>query len=71
MTVGVNGAAGLLVTVLVLPVGALLLRGGVAGLRQLATDAELQSALVLTAVAATTATLITIVLGTPLAYLLA
>jgi molybdate/tungstate transport system permease protein len=71
MTVGVTGAAALLVAVLVLPVGALLLRGGVAGLRQLTTDVELQRALVLTAAAATTATLITMVLGTPLAYLLA
>lgn len=71
LTFGVGGAAALLVAVLVLPVGVLLLRGGVAGVQQLTTDTELQHALVLTAVAATTATILTMLLGTPLAYLLA
>ncbi|CAN5278898.1 tungstate ABC transporter permease WtpB [soil metagenome] len=71
LTLGVGGAAALLVAVLVLPVGALLLRGGLAGVQQLGSDAELQRALTLTAVAATTATIVTILLGTPLAYLLA
>jgi molybdate/tungstate transport system permease protein len=71
LTAAVVGAAALLVALLVLPVGALLLRGGVAGMRQLLADAELQHALALTAVAATTATGITILLGTPLAWLLA
>ena len=71
LTLGVGGAAALLVVVLVLPVGALLLRGGVAGVQQLFTDTELRHALTLTAVAATTATIVTILLGTPLAYLLA
>ena len=71
LSLGVCGAAALLVAVLVLPVGALLLRGGVAGMQQLLMDTELQHALALTAVAATTATSVTILLGTPLAYLLA
>lgn len=71
VTAGVFGAATLLVALLVLPVGALLLRGGVAGMRQLVADAELQHALALTAIAATMATVITILLGTPLAWLLA
>jgi molybdate/tungstate transport system permease protein len=68
---GVFGAATVLVALLVLPVGALVLRGGIAGARQLLVDAELQQALVLTAIAATAATIITILLGTPLAWLLA
>ena len=70
-SVGVAAGAALLVALLVLPVGALVVRGGVDGVRQLAVDAELQRALGLTAVAATLATLVTLVLGTPLAYLLA
>ncbi|MEP6999466.1 MAG: ABC transporter permease [bacterium] len=70
-TYSVAGLAALLVALLVLPVGALVLRGGSDGLRQLAVDAELQRALALTAAAATMATLITVVFGTPLAYLLA
>ncbi len=71
LTGSLIGAAMILVALLVLPVGALLLRGGAAGVRQLLMDAELQQALLLTALAATTATAITILLGTPLAYLLA
>ena len=70
-SIGVASGAALLVALLVLPVGALVVRGGVDGVRQLAVDAELQRALGLTAVAATLATLVTLVLGTPLAYLLA
>ena len=68
---GVASLAALLVALLVLPVGALVLRGGVEGLRQLAVDDELQRALALTALAATSATLAAVLLGTPLAYLLA
>ena len=71
MTLGVAGGAALLMVLLVLPVGALVLRGGVDGLRQLVVDGELQRALGLTAAAATMATLVTVLLGTPLAYLLA
>ena len=71
LSAGVAGAAALLIALLVLPVGALLLRGGVTGVRQLMADVELQRALALTAIAATTATGITVLLGTPLAWLLA
>jgi molybdate/tungstate transport system permease protein len=61
----VMGSAVALLALLVLPVGALIMRGGAAGVRQLAADVELQRALSLTAVTAT------MLLGTPLAYLLA
>ena len=70
-TASVIGGAALLFATLVLPVGALVLRGGLDGLRQLGVDRELQQALALTGMAATTATLVTVLLGTPLAYLLA
>jgi molybdate/tungstate transport system permease protein len=60
-----------LLALLVIPVGVLILRGGVDGLRQLVADRELQQSLSLTALAATTATFVTVLLGTPLAYLLA
>jgi molybdate/tungstate transport system permease protein len=70
-TAGVVGGALFMLALLVLPVGALVLRGGLDGIRQLGGDPELQGALSLTAVAATTATIITMLLGTPLAYLLA
>ena len=65
------GSALALLALLVLPVGALILRGGVDGVRQLAADVELQRALSLTAVTATVVVLATMLLGTPLAYLLA
>ncbi|MEP6989833.1 MAG: ABC transporter permease [bacterium] len=71
LTGGLVASALVLFSLLVLPVGALVLRGGVAGVRQLGVDGELQRALALTAASATVATLITMVLGTPLAYLLA
>lgn len=70
-TFGVVGGAALLFALLAIPVAALVLRGGAAGLRQLGGDRELQAALALTAMAATAATMLTMVLGTPLAYLLA
>jgi molybdate/tungstate transport system permease protein len=70
-TVGVVGGALLLLALLALPVGVLVIRGGVEGLRQLGGDPELRASLALTAVTATAATLVTILLGTPLAYLLA
>lgn len=69
MTTG--GAALVMIALLVLPVGALVVRGGSDGVRQLFVDAELQHALVLTAVAATSATVVSVFLGTPLAYMLA
>jgi len=70
-TVGVVAGAVVLLALLAIPVGALVMRGGVDGLRQLASDPELKRALTLTALTATAATLVTVVLGTPLAYLLA
>jgi molybdate/tungstate transport system permease protein len=61
----------LLLLFLVAPVAELVGVGGAAGVRQLATDAELRRALVLTAIAATAATLAGVAGGTPIAYLLA
>ena len=68
---GVAVGSLLLLALLVLPVGALVLRGGAAGVRQLGTDAELRASLLLTASTATLATLVAVVLGTPIAWLLA
>ncbi len=70
-TAGVVLGSLTLLALLVLPVGALVLRGGVDGVRQLGSDPELRASLALTAFAATTATLVTVLLGTPLAWLLA
>lgn len=70
-TAGVVVGSVVLLGVLVLPVGALVLRGGAAGVRQLGTDAELRASLSLTVLTATAATLATVALGTPLAWLLA
>lgn len=70
-TGGVALGSVLLLGLLVLPVGALVLRGGAAGIRQLGSDPELRASLTLTAVTATLATLVTLLLGTPLAWLLA
>jgi molybdate/tungstate transport system permease protein len=68
---GVVAGALLLLVLLALPIAALVLRGGVTGLGQLGSDRELRAALLLTAQTATAATLVTVLLGTPLAYLLA
>jgi molybdate/tungstate transport system permease protein len=68
---GVVVGALLLLALLALPIAALLFRGGLPGLAQLGSDRELRAALWLTAQTATMATLVTILLGTPLAYLLA
>lgn len=70
-TTGVVLGSVVLLALLVVPIALLLLRGGAEGVRQLGTDAELRESLALTALTATAATLITIGLGTPLAYLLA
>ncbi|MDB4915341.1 MAG: ABC-type transporter, integral rane subunit [Gemmatimonadetes bacterium] len=70
-TAGVVGGAMVLFALLAIPVVALLVRAGVEGLRQLGADDELRRALVLTATTATGATAVTMILGTPLAYLLA
>jgi molybdate/tungstate transport system permease protein len=64
------GAAVILV-LLVVPVLVLVARGGAGGIRQLGTDGELASALGLTIACATAATLVAVLLGTPLAWLLA
>jgi molybdate/tungstate transport system permease protein len=68
---GVVAGALLLLVLLALPIAAVLLRGGAAGLAQLGADGELRASLWLTAQTATVATLLTVLLGTPLAYLLA
>ena len=70
-TVGVALGSVILLALLVVPVGALLLRGGADGIRQLGSDPELRASLLLTALTATAATLATVILGTPLAWLLA
>ena len=56
---------------LVAPIARLIGTGGAEGLRHLTTDAELRNALALTAITATSATLLGVLGGTPLAYLLA
>ena len=70
-TAGVVVGSLVLLGLLVLPVGVLVLRGGAAGVRQLGTDPELRASLSLTVLTATAATLATVALGTPLAWLLA
>ena len=62
---------GLFLLFMLLPTTKLVVSGGAEGVRRLASDAELRSALMLTLGCATAATLIAIVGGTPLAYLLA
>ena len=70
-TASVVAGSVVLLALLGIPVLALVLRGGAAGLKQLGADPELRHSLALTAVTATTATLLTVVLGTPLAWMLA
>lgn len=69
----VLAAAGgsLLLLFLAAPVTELVVRGGLRGLSRLGVDRELRQALVLTAVAATVATLLGVVGGTPIAFALA
>lgn len=64
-------AASLLLLFLVAPLFGLVGAGGAGGARRLFVDAELRAALGLTLVTATTATLLGVVGGTPIAYLLA
>lgn len=64
-------ASSLLLLFLAVPIGQLIGAGGADGVRQLASDGELRSALSLTAITATAATLLGVLGGTPLAYLLA
>jgi molybdate/tungstate transport system permease protein len=61
----------LLLLFLAAPVAGLVVAGGGAGVSKLSSDVELRSALTLTAVAATAATLAGVIGGTPIAYLLA
>ncbi|MEO7962332.1 MAG: ABC transporter permease [Gemmatimonadaceae bacterium] len=63
--------ASLLRLFLVAPIARLVIAGGGEGMARLATDGELRAALVLTGVTATLATILGVVAGTPLAYLLA
>ncbi|HET9425844.1 MAG TPA: ABC transporter permease [Gemmatimonadaceae bacterium] len=67
----VAALVGLFLLFMLLPTTSLVASGGAEGLRRLADDAELRSALWLTLTCATAATLIAVVGGTPLAYLLA
>jgi molybdate/tungstate transport system permease protein len=69
----VAGALGasLLLLFLAGPTTLLVARGGAAGMRGLFADAELRSALGVTALTATTATVLAVLLGTPLAWALA
>ena len=60
-----------LLAILALPIAALVLRGGAAGLRALVDDPELRAALLLTTAMATVATISAMTLGTPLAWMLA
>jgi len=64
-------AASLLLLFLAAPLAELVVSGGSQGVRALGSDAELRNALVLTAATATTATLLGLLGGTPIAYLLA
>src|SRR5438874_1742925 len=61
----------LLLLFLAAPIAELVTSGGIAGARKLGTDTELRSALLLTAATATSATVLGVFGGTPLAYLLA
>jgi molybdate/tungstate transport system permease protein len=67
----IAAVVGLFLLFMVLPTATLVAAGGVDGMRRLADDAELRSALWLTLVCATAATLLAFIGGTPLAYLLA
>jgi molybdate/tungstate transport system permease protein len=70
-SVGAVVAAGLFVLFLAVPVIQLVLIAGGSGLRKLLSDGELRGALALTWVAASVATLLGVVGGTPLAWALA
>jgi len=61
----------LLVVALVLPAGTLVTGAGVSGLARAFADADVLESVLLTVLSATAATLVTVVAGVPLAYLLA
>lgn len=67
----VAAVVGLFLLFLLAPTTKLVVSGGAEGVRRLVDDPELRSALWLTLVCATTATVIAVVGGTPLAYILA
>ena len=67
----VAAVIGLFLLFMLLPTAKLVGSGGAEGVRRLAVDAELRSALWLTLWCATVATIIAVIGGTPLAYLLA
>jgi molybdate/tungstate transport system permease protein len=67
----VAAIVGLFLLFMLLPTTKLVASGGVEGVRRLAGDSELRSALWLTLTCATAATLLAVIGGTPLAYLLA
>ena len=60
----------LLLLFLAAPVAELILTAGAGGLARLGRDSELRASLVLTVVTATTATMLGVMCGTPIAYLL-
>ena len=63
-------AGSLLLLFLGAPVAELIITGGAGGLARLGRDTELRQALLLTGMTATTATVLGVVCGTPVAYLL-
>jgi molybdate/tungstate transport system permease protein len=69
--IGVVAGAVLLLALLAIPIATLLGRAGIAGIVQLGADPELRASLWLTALTATGTTIVVVLLGTPLAYLLA
>ena len=71
VTVLVALAASAFLLFVIAPLAGLVGAGGLQGVRQLATDAELRASLLLTAGAATLATLLGVVGATPVAYALA
>ena len=70
LTVASALAGSLLLLFLAAPVLELIITGGAGGIARLGTDAELRNALLLTGLTATSATLLGVVCGTPIAYLL-
>ena len=70
LTVVAAASGSLLLLFLAAPVAELIVTSGAGGLARLTHDAELRQALLLTVFTATTATLIGVVCGTPIAYLL-
>lgn len=70
-TTVVAALIGIFLVFMLLPTATLVVSGGAEGVRLLGSDSELRGALVLTLLCATTATILAVLGGTPLAYLLA